>query len=147
MEEVWKELRDVVYSTAAEQLGHTTRKQQNCFDENDEEIQGPLNSKHNFHRAHQNNSPSISKKAALNFIEMHADMVSELGQTIRNTKRELEDQQSLELLMQKQRESISGVSIDEEMTQLVRYQRAFEASAKLIGIVDEMLGTVLSMSR
>ena len=82
-----------------------------------------------------------------NFIEMHADMVSELGQTIRNTKRELEDQQSLELLMQKQRESISGVSIDEEMTQLVRYQRAFEASAKLIGIVDEMLGTVLSMSR
>jgi len=82
-----------------------------------------------------------------NFIEMHADMVSELGQTIRNTKRELEDQKSLESLMQKQRESISGVSIDEEMTQLVRYQRAFEASAKLIGIVDEMLGTVLSMSR
>ena len=82
-----------------------------------------------------------------NFIEMHADMVSELGQTIRNTKRELEDQKSLESLMHKQRESISGVSIDEEMTQLVRYQRAFEASAKLIGIVDEMLGTVLSMSR
>ena len=69
-----------------------------------------------------------------NFIEMHADMVSELGQTIRNTKRELEDQKSLESLMQKQRESISGVSIDEEMTQLVRYQRAFEASAKLIGL-------------
>jgi len=82
-----------------------------------------------------------------NFVEVHADMVSDLGLSIKNTQRALEDQQSLETLMQKQRESISGVSIDEEMTQLVKYQRAFEASAKLIGIVDEMLGTVLSMSR
>jgi flagellar hook-associated protein 1 FlgK len=49
--------------------------------------------------------------------------------------------------MVQQRESISGVSIDEEMTELVKYQRAFQASAKLIGIIDDMLGSVISLSR
>ena len=57
----------MVYSTAAEQLGHTIRKQQDWFNENDEEIQATLNKKHDLHRAHQNDPSSISKKAA--FIE------------------------------------------------------------------------------
>ena len=48
--------------------------------------------------------------------------------------------------MQKQRENVSGVS-DDENDSTGQIPRAFEASAKLIRIVDEMLGTVLSMSR
>lgn len=44
-----------------------------------------------------------------------------------------------------QRASYSGVSIDEEMTNVLRFQRSFDASAKLIRIADEMLQTLLSM--
>ena len=40
-----------------------------------------------------------------------------------------------------------GVSLDEEMTNLMRYQKAFEASARVITTVDEMLETVLSLKR
>jgi flagellar hook-associated protein 1 FlgK len=45
------------------------------------------------------------------------------------------------------RESISGVSIDEEMVNLVKFQNAYEAAAKLVNIADQMLETVLSIVR
>ena len=43
------------------------------------------------------------------------------------------------------RESISGVSLDEEMIKLGRFQAAYDAAAKLITTADELLQTVLSM--
>jgi flagellar hook-associated protein 1 FlgK len=42
------------------------------------------------------------------------------------------------------RESISSVSLDEEMTQLMKYQHAFAAAAKLITVSDEMLHTLIA---
>ena len=50
-------------------------------------------------------------------------------------------------MLLRQRDSVSGVSLDEEMTDLIKFQRAFEASAKLITTIDEMLETVLSLKR
>lgn len=47
--------------------------------------------------------------------------------------------------MENMREAVSGVSLDEEMTNLMKFQRAYEASAKLISIGDEMLQTLLGM--
>ncbi|MBE9581008.1 MAG: flagellar hook-associated protein FlgK [Proteobacteria bacterium] len=43
------------------------------------------------------------------------------------------------------RESISSVSLDEEMTQLMQYQHAYAAAAKLISVSDEMLHTLLGV--
>ncbi len=47
--------------------------------------------------------------------------------------------------LEEYRESISGVSIDEEMISLVEYQRAYEAAAKLVKSTDELLQTILAM--
>lgn len=44
-----------------------------------------------------------------------------------------------------QKASYSGVSIDEEMTNVMRYQRSYEAASKLIKIADELLQTILNM--
>ncbi|MFZ1280890.1 MAG: flagellar hook-associated protein FlgK [Ignavibacteriaceae bacterium] len=41
--------------------------------------------------------------------------------------------------------SQSGVSVDEEMTNVLKFQRTYEASAKLIAIADDMLRTILEM--
>jgi flagellar hook-associated protein 1 FlgK len=43
------------------------------------------------------------------------------------------------------RDSISAVSLDEEMTNLIKYQHAYAAAAKLIGVSDEMLNTLLEL--
>ena len=44
------------------------------------------------------------------------------------------------------RESISGVSTDEEMVNLVKYQNAYEAAARLISTIDEMLEALLRLA-
>ncbi|MBU1052866.1 MAG: flagellar hook-associated protein FlgK [Proteobacteria bacterium] len=43
------------------------------------------------------------------------------------------------------RDSISAVSLDEEMTNLIKFQHAYSAAAKLISTADEMLQTLLGM--
>jgi flagellar hook-associated protein 1 FlgK len=45
------------------------------------------------------------------------------------------------------RESVSGVSLDEELTNLLSFQRSFEASARMITVADELMQTILGMGR
>lgn len=45
------------------------------------------------------------------------------------------------------RESVSGVSLDEETVKMIEYQKAFDASARMIRTADEMFDTVLSLKR
>ena len=45
-----------------------------------------------------------------------------------------------------QREALSGVSLDEEAINLMKYQRAFQASARLVTVVDELMQTLLQMA-
>jgi len=42
--------------------------------------------------------------------------------------------------------SVSGVSTDEEATNIILYQRAYEASAKIISVTDEMMETLINMT-
>ena len=57
-----------VLSSAASTLGHPSRKHQDWFDENDDEIQRLLEEKHRLHKAHQDDTSSASKKAAYSNI-------------------------------------------------------------------------------
>lgn len=81
------------------------------------------------------------------FLEDYGQTVSALGQALNGTNTQLANQQIVETMLQRQRDSVSGVSLDEEMTDLIKFQRGFEASAKLITTIDEMLDTVLNMKR
>jgi flagellar hook-associated protein 1 len=46
-----------------------------------------------------------------------------------------------------QRESISGVNLDEETVNLISYQRAFQGTARYMTVVDDMLQTLLTLIR
>jgi flagellar hook-associated protein 1 FlgK len=45
-----------------------------------------------------------------------------------------------------QRETLSGVSLDEEAVNLIKQQRAFQGAAKLISTVNEMMQTLLNIT-
>ena len=57
------------------------------------------------------------------------------------------DQTVVTNLVQSQRDSVSAVSMDEEMTDLVKFQRAYQASAQVVNVINEMLDTVINMMR
>jgi flagellar hook-associated protein 1 FlgK len=81
------------------------------------------------------------------FLQNYGQTVSKLGQYLNGLNTQLSNQDIVEQMLLRQRDSVSGVSLDEEMTDLVRFQRAFEASARLITTIDEMLVTVVNLKR
>jgi flagellar hook-associated protein 1 FlgK len=46
--------------------------------------------------------------------------------------------------LQTQQQSASGVSLDEETTNLIEYQRAYEAAAHVVSVMDSMLNTLIN---
>ncbi len=55
-----------------------------------------------------------------------------------------ENQEMLTKQIQNKKEAISGVSMDEEMTHMMRFQHAYNASARVINIVDEMINRIVN---
>jgi flagellar hook-associated protein 1 FlgK len=45
------------------------------------------------------------------------------------------------------RNSVSAVSLDEELTNLIKYQRAYQAAARLVSVADELYQTLLALRR
>ncbi len=87
---------------------------------------------------------SLSMSGAT-FDDYYNAIVSEVGVKVLESINSYDYQDSMAAHLDNYRESISGVSIDEEMVNLVRFQHAYEAAAKLIVAVDEMLDTVIRM--
>jgi len=81
------------------------------------------------------------------FSQSYGQTVTGLGQAIANNTGRLSDQKVVDDMLGRQRDSVSGVSLDEEMTDLTRFQKAYAASAKLISTLDTMLDDVVNMKR
>jgi len=79
------------------------------------------------------------------FSGWYGQAVAKLGNALSNANDQVANQTAVTNMLANQRNSISGVSIDEEMTSLLTYQRAYQASAQLVSTVDEMLQTLLAM--
>ncbi len=74
-------------------------------------------------------------------------LVGKVANEARTVNRSFEFNELVNNQMGEMRDSISGVSLDEEMANLVKYQHAYTAAARLITISDEMLQTMLDTVR
>jgi flagellar hook-associated protein 1 FlgK len=79
--------------------------------------------------------------------EFYNSIVGKVGSQARAATIAMDSQKDIVKQMQAIRDSISGVSMDEETTKLIEYQKAFDASARLIKTADEMLDTVINLKR
>ncbi len=79
------------------------------------------------------------------FTGHYATLVGELGSLINQNQETLKAQESSFSFVSDVRESISGVSLEEELTDLIRFQRAFQASSKMVGVADELMQTIIRM--
>ena len=81
------------------------------------------------------------------FTTYISTMMSEIGDLTQNAQELVAHQESAMKIMEQQREGLSGVSIDEELTKLMQYQYAYQAAARLITIADEMFQDLLEVAR
>ena len=79
------------------------------------------------------------------FGAYYDSMVSDAGFAVQQATSYYDHQSQMVLQVENYRESISGVSIDEETVNLIKYQNAYQAAAKLINTADEMMETILTM--
>lgn len=79
--------------------------------------------------------------------EFYNSMVGKVGIQARRADSSQQSQKDIVKQLGNIRESISGVSLDEEATKLIEYQKSFDASARLIRTADEMFDTVLNLKR
>lgn len=72
-------------------------------------------------------------------------VAAELGVAAQTADREKEAKETLKDQIETLRAQVSGVSIDEELVNLMKFQRGFEAASRLVRITDEMFQTLLSI--
>lgn len=89
----------------------------------------------------------IMKDGKVGFDDFYNSMVADVGVASQRNTEALNQSKTILGQLNKVRESVSGVSIDEETTNLMQYQQQFNASARVIKVADEMLDTVLSLGR
>lgn len=76
--------------------------------------------------------------------DYYRGVISRLGVEREEAQRIAKNQDLLVQQLENRRESVSGVSLDEEMTNLIRYQYAYQAASILVRTIDEMLDTVVN---
>jgi len=73
-----------------------------------------------------------------------SQLVSSVGGTARQAANALTAQQAIDDQLQAERESVSGVNLDEEATNLLRFQQAYQAAAQIITTANETFQSLLA---
>ena len=81
----------------------------------------------------------------LTFSDAYQKLVTDIGLDAEEAGNKQTYYQGLVDQFSQLRDSVSGVSLDEELTNLIKFQRAYQAAAKMVTTADELLQTLLSL--
>lgn len=77
--------------------------------------------------------------------EFYNGMVSSVAVTAGGVNSDVVALGSVQSALQAQKESISGVNLDEEAVSLVKFQRAFQGASRFVSVVDQLLGDLMTL--
>jgi flagellar hook-associated protein 1 FlgK len=77
-----------------------------------------------------------------NFYE---SLTSRVGQDVVDAQNSLDQQTSVMNQLEDQRNAVSGVSLDEEMLNLIKYEAAYNAAGRLVATVNTMMGNLINL--
>lgn len=81
------------------------------------------------------------------FGEFYSSFLSRLGSASKNAQNSEKTSNLIFSQLNSQRDSVMGVNLDEEAVNLVKYQKAFEASSRAITLTNDMLTTLVNIIR
>jgi flagellar hook-associated protein 1 FlgK len=90
---------------------------------------------------------STMEGGTANYLSAYSTLVAQIGNKAREVKITGQAQQSLLEQAQSTRDQLSGVNLDEEAANLLRYQQAYQAAAKVIGIATTLFDEILALGR
>jgi flagellar hook-associated protein 1 FlgK len=91
------------------------------------------------------NNQSVTTAANPSTVgDQYAQFVAALGVDSSTAQGQSDNEAVLVNHLQQQRESVSGVSLDEEATNLIQYQRSYQAAARVVTVMDSMLDTLIN---
>ena len=71
--------------------------------------------------------------------QFYAGTVSNLGEALDTVNTQVTDQTNVQTVIVNQRQSVSGVSVDQEMANLMTYQTAYQASSEVFQVLNSLL--------
>lgn len=81
------------------------------------------------------------------FVSYYGKIAATVGVETARNRQAVQGYEDTLIQLQNLRDGIDGVSLEDEMINLMQYQKGFEASAKFLATVDEMMGTLLTLKR
>lgn len=101
-------------------------------------------SKNSYDDSIVNGSKFITTGSATTMEGAYADIVIKVGVKTEQASNMVDNQTAVLSQLYNRRESVSGVSIDEEVTNLLKFQRSYEANSRVISTINEMLDTLIN---
>jgi len=83
-------------------------------------------------------------KSSTNFVNYYSNLISQVANTGSVLKSVVNNQQQTVESTESARQQITGVSEDEELSNMIKYQNAYNASSRYINVINEMLEHIVS---
>jgi flagellar hook-associated protein 1 FlgK len=90
-------------------------------------------------------SDTIDNLSGATFEDYYEGIVTTVGTMSKAAADGLTYDDNIRFELEKKRDAVSGVSLDEEAANLIRFQRAYEAGARMMRVTDELLETIINL--
>ena len=81
------------------------------------------------------------------FNDFYSSLISKVAVEAQGAKTNFETKEVLITNLKNLRQSVSGVSLDEEFANMIKFQQGYQASAKFVSAMNDMLNILMSVAR